>query len=135
MIRHSAARCLVPVQLKHNLFSLRYFFRSATPTTLPQSTDLCSLDSQYTHGRVFHSSCLEFNILSHDLGNLGGGLNGCFHDGGFSWSRSSSDFGGFLTVHFRNASTSWLNFHSYQSSLVLSKSPLIPSNLFSVILT
>lgn len=92
--------------LKHNLFSLRNFFRSATPTFLSQSTDLCSLISQYTKGLVFHPSCLELNTLSRCLGNLSGGLNGSFNDGGFSWLRSSSGFGGFLAVHFRNASTS-----------------------------
>ena len=44
--RQSAARCFVPVQLKHNLLLLRYLFLSATSLILSQLTDLCSTDLQ-----------------------------------------------------------------------------------------
>ena len=44
--RQSAARCFVPVQLKHNLLSLRYFLLSATSLILSQSTNMCSPDLQ-----------------------------------------------------------------------------------------
>ena len=47
----------------------------------------------------------------------------------------SSCFWGFLSVHFLRAKTSWGNSYSCQSSLVLTRSPLMPSNLSIVILT
>lgn len=46
VIQHSAIQCMIPVQLKHSLFSLSFVFLSAEVTILSQSTDLCPLDPQ-----------------------------------------------------------------------------------------
>ena len=48
-LRHSAALCLAPVQLKQSFLSLNIFLRSVTVFAVLQSEDLCPGFSQYTH--------------------------------------------------------------------------------------
>ena len=44
-LRHSDARCLTPVQLKHSFFSDKIFIRDGTSATWSQSADFCRIDS------------------------------------------------------------------------------------------
>ena len=91
LLRRSDARCLTPVQLKHSFLSDKIFFRDEMPTTCSQSTDLCRVNSQNTHGFGFHNSCLACKNLP---------------DFPLIWGSSHTIF----------ASTISLNPHSYQSS-------------------
>ena len=49
VLRHSAALCLAPVQLKQSSLLLNFFQRSVTVFAVLQSKDLWSVFSQHTH--------------------------------------------------------------------------------------
>ena len=53
-LRHSAALCLAPVQLKQSFLSLNNFLRSVTLFAVLQSEDLWSGFSQYKHSLLVY---------------------------------------------------------------------------------
>lgn len=115
---HSSALWLAPVRWKHS-FLRKHFSSFGDRVTLSQFANGWFGLSQYIYRLIFTSRWLAWKLF--DWGALIGYLYG--------------SFGGFHTIHFRNASKFFGHIHSCQWSMVRTKSPLIPSSLFRVFLT
>ena len=115
--RDSEALWFVPVQLFPAFVDCR---------------DLVAVDK--TGGRSIHNKhTVSSRVMLSDLVTFV--FNGLDGNVFFLPGLSSTGFGGFIVVHFRNASSRCGISQSCQLSSVHTKSPLIPSNLSSVILT
>ena len=127
MLRNFDALCWLPVQLKQSFFLASISLRSSILLTDSHSLALCPDFSQYIQARVLGFDSRFLDSCSFIWNTFSRLYFSCFSE--------LCIVLGLWSVHLRNDSTDLGKSHSYHSSISLTRSALIPSNLSRVSLT